>query len=142
MPTLNETRTVPRPRPEVFAYTADFTNIDQWDPGVVSSTRIDNGALKVGSAFTLMVKFGSRELPMVYTITALEKDKRVVLDGVGDKLRAIDDIRFSDADGGTRVDYSADLQFKGVLRFLTPLMGRTLDKVGRKALDGLASQLQ
>lgn len=143
MPVLKEVRTVPKSRSEVFAYTADFSNIETWDPGVTASSRIDQGPLKVGSAFTLMVKFGARQVPMVYTVTMLEPDTRVVLEGVGDKLVAIDDIRFSDvADGGTRIDYSADLQFKGLLKFMAPLMGGVLDKVVKKALDGLAARLQ
>ncbi len=142
MPTLTETRTVPRPRPEVFAYTADFSHISEWDPGITASDRIDSGPLRVGSAFTLMVKFGSRQVPMVYTITSLEPDERVVLEGVGDKLRAVDDIRFRDAGTGTRIDYRADLEFQGVMRFVAPLMGGVLAKVGEKALDGLAARLQ
>jgi carbon monoxide dehydrogenase subunit G len=142
MPTLSETRTVPRPRSEVYAYTADFSNISDWDPGVAASERIGSGPLEVGSAFTLMVKFGPRELPMVYTITELVPDERFVVRGVGDKLIAIDDIRFSDADGGTRIDYSADLEFSGILKLLAPLMGGVLKKVGEKALDGLAAKLQ
>lgn len=142
MPTLKETRTVPRPQSEVFAYVADFANSAEWDPGVAAASRIDSGPLKVGSAFSLMVKFGGRQVPMLYTITALEPESRVVLEGVGDSLVAIDDIRFSAEGGGTRIDYEADLEFKGLLRFAVPFMGGALKKVGEKALDGLASTLQ
>jgi carbon monoxide dehydrogenase subunit G len=141
MPTLTETRTVPRPRPEVFAYAADFTNISEWDPGVASSERIDGGPLRVGSAFALGVRFGGREVPMVYTITEIVPDERVVLEGVGDKLRVVDDIRFTDSGDGTRIDYTAELEFTGVLRFAVPFMGAALKKVGEKALDGLAARL-
>ncbi|MDH3729824.1 MAG: SRPBCC family protein [Acidimicrobiia bacterium] len=142
MPKIQETRTVSRPRSEVFSYVADFANIAQWDPGVTASERIDKGALRVGSSFTLMVRFGSQQLPMVYSITSLTADSCVELEGVGEKLKAIDEIRFSDAAaGGTRIDYSADLRFKGFLRLLSPFMGRTLRKVGGEALDGLVSQL-
>jgi carbon monoxide dehydrogenase subunit G len=126
----------------VFAYTADFANIAEWDPGVVSSERIDSGPLKEGSAFALVVRFGSQQLPMLYTITMLEQDSRVVLEGVGDTLTAIDDLRFTDADGGTRIDYRADLEFRGLLRFAAPFIGGKLRQVGTDALDGLASQLQ
>lgn len=143
MARLQETRTVSRPRSEVFAYTADFANIENWDPGVTASSRIDQGPLKVGSAFTLMVKFGTRQLPMVYTITRLDPDRQVVLRGVGDKLIAVDDIRFADTDGGgTRIDYSADLEFKGILKVAAPFMGGMLAKVGTKALDGLAARFE
>lgn len=142
MPRLEETRTVPKPRSEVFAYVADFSTISEWDPGVVSSERIDSGPLNVGSAFALMVRFGSRQLPMVYTITVLEEDSRIVLEGVGEKLTAVDDIRFSDADAGTRIDYAADLEFQGLLRLVAPLIGGKLRQLGAMALDGLASRLQ
>ena len=142
MPTLTETRTVPRPVAEVFAYTADFSHIEDWDPGVAASSRVDSGPLKVGSAFSLMVRFGGRQVPMLYTITAIEPNSKVVLEGVGDSLVAIDDIRFLSEGEGTRIDYRADLEFKGLLRFAVPLMGGRLKKVGEKALDGLAAQLQ
>jgi len=142
MPKLIETRTVPRPLSEVFAYVADFASSAEWDPGVVAASRVDSGPLKVGSAFTLMVKFGGRQVPMLYTIKLLEPDSRVVIEGVGDSLTAVDEIRFTPDGDGTRIDYTADLEFKGLLRFAVPFMGGALKKVGEKALDGLAAELQ
>lgn len=141
MPQLAETRRVATPLEEAFNYTADFTNIENWDPGVASSRRVDDGELGVGSEFDVMVKFGPSESPMTYKITHYEPHTRVVLEGVGKTLTAIDDIQFAPVDGGTEVSYTADLQFKGFMRFVAPLLGSTLDKVGKKALDGLESQL-
>ena len=141
MAQLIETRRVAAPLEEAFNYTADFTNIENWDPGVATSKRLDEGDLEVGSTFDVMVLFGSRQSPMTYTITHYEPHHRVVLEGTGKTLTAVDDIRFTTIDGGTEVSYTADLEFKGIMSFAAPFLGSTLDKVGKKALDGLASQL-
>ena len=141
MAQLKETRRVAASVEEAFDYTADFNNIQNWDPGVAASRRVDEGELEVGSTFDLMVLFGSRQAPMTYTITHYEPHQRVVLEGTGKTLTAIDDIRFAAVAGGTEISYTADLEFKGLMRFVAPFIGGTLDKVGKKALDGLATKL-
>jgi len=141
MPQLRETRQLSVPIQEAFDYTADFANIENWDPGVAESANTSSGDIGLGSTFDVMVKFGSRETPMTYTITEFDPPNRVVLTGVGESLTAIDDIRFSAIPGGTQVDYTADLEFSGVMRLIVPFMGGVLRKVGVKALDGLENRL-
>jgi hypothetical protein len=51
---LIEQRWVERAQDEVFVYTADFSNIEDWDPGVVSSRRLGQGPVGVGSQFELV----------------------------------------------------------------------------------------
>lgn len=139
---LHETRHIDRPLHEVFALTADFSNAEKWDPGVASSKPMERGAPGVGSRYEVMVLFGSREIPMTYEITVLEQDSRVVLEGRGATITAVDDIRFEERDGGTLVDYTADLKFTNWMRFITPLLASTLTRVGEKALDGLVETLE
>lgn len=139
---LHETRHIDRPLHEVFAFTADFSNAEKWDPGVASSKPMEAGAPGVGSRYEVMVLFGSREIPMTYEITDLEKNSRVVLEGRGATITAVDDIRFEEKDGGTLVDYTADLKFTNWMRFITPLFASALSRVGEKALDGLVETLE
>lgn len=141
MKQLKETRQVAVPVEEAFNYVADFDNIEEWDPGVAESRRVGSGELGVGSEFDVIVSFGPSKSPMRYVITTYEPNQRVVLEGKGDKLTAIDDIRFSAVPGGTKVDYTADLEFNGFMGMIAPLLGGVLDKVGEKALDGLESKL-
>jgi hypothetical protein len=138
---LVEQRWVERAQVEAFLYTADFSNIEDWDPGVVSSRRLGQGPVGVGSQFELEVEFGSGTMPMVYEITQYEPSNRVVLVGRGDKLVAVDEIRFSRHDNMTAIDYSADLTFLNWFRHVTRFIGPSLKKVGTKALDGLAAEL-
>jgi dehydrogenase/reductase SDR family member 12 len=139
---LHETRYIDRPLGEVFAFTADFANAERWDPGVVSSRRVDDGPLGVGAQYEVMVAFGSREFPMMYEISEYDQDARVVLVGKGDALDAVDEIRFGPRDGGTLVDYIADFTFHNWVRFVVPLMSPVLKRVGTKALDGLVVALK
>lgn len=138
---LTEQRWVRRRQREVFEFTADFSNIEKWDPGVVASRMIGDGPVGLGTRFEVEVKFGGGTLPMIYEITGYEPDDRVVLKGSSDKLDAVDEIRFATHDNMTVIDYHADLTFHNFFKYLIPLMGPTLRKVGAKALDGLVEAL-
>lgn len=139
---LEEQRRINRPLEEVFDYTSDFANIEQWDPGVVRSRRLGEGRVGVGTKFEVEAKFGRGTTAMVYEITAYEPHKRVVLEGRGEKLNAIDDIRFRRDGDTTVVDYTADLDFHGLVGLVEPLMRPILKGVGKRALDGLAATLR
>lgn len=139
---LHEIRHIERPLPEVFAFTADFSNAERWDPGVASSKVVAETDAGVGSRYELMVLFGSREIPMAYEITSWEQDSRVVLEGRGATITAVDDIRFEAKDAGTLVDYAADLRLTNWMRFITPLLAPAISRVGEKALDGLVETLE
>ena len=138
---LQETRFIPRLQVDVFDYAADFSNIESWDPGVVSSEMTGVGRVGVGSKFHLVVRFGSSTAPMTYEVTVFERPSHVVLIGTGGRVEAVDDIRFSAEADGTRVDYTADLEFKGLMRYLAPLAKRSIRKMGHSALDGLVAEL-
>ena len=141
MTRLEEQITVRRPIDETFAYTADFTNIENWDPGVEASRRVGNGPVGPGARFDLQVRFGRKALPMTYLITEYDPPNRVTLVGQGDRLTATDTISFETTDGGTLITYVADLDFRGWLGWIEPLIGGKLEKIGRDAVEGLAREL-
>ena len=62
----------PKPPSETFAYLAAFDNIRDWDPSVVSARRLDEGAVRLGSRFEVVVRVGRRELPLRYEIVRFE----------------------------------------------------------------------
>lgn len=138
---LTEQRIVARSQAEAFEYTADFTNIEHWDPGIVGSRKITAGPVALGTRFELDVKLGSSIDSMIYEVTEFDPPHAVVLVGRGDKLDAVDTITFSTRDDATIIDYAADLTFKGPMRFAVPFVRGAIRNVGTKALDGLAAAL-
>jgi carbon monoxide dehydrogenase subunit G len=138
---LQEQRSVNRPQAEVFAYTADFSNIENWDPGVTRSRKVGDEPVGPGTKFDLDVRFGASTIPMVYEISVYEPDERVVLIGKGDKLDAVDEIRFRTEGDQTIIDYSADLTFHNWIKYVVPVLAPMLKRVGTRAVDGLVAAL-
>jgi NAD(P)-dependent dehydrogenase (short-subunit alcohol dehydrogenase family) len=141
MKQLHEVITVPRERAEAFRFTANFGLIDQWDPGVTESEKLTAGPVREGSRFRVVVKAGLGTTEMQYVIKHFEPSRRVVLEGEGDGIHALDDIRFSDVEGGTQIDYTADITLGGAAGKVEFLLGPVLDRVGKKALAGLRKAL-
>ena len=139
---LRETTTTEIALEDAFAYTADFANIEDWDPGVAASAQIGNDPIGIGTAFDVLVAYGSRRIPMVYTIAEYDPPRRVVLKGEGSTLTAVDKIEFAANGEGTEITYTADLTFKRIAKFFTPFMGSKLDEVGLKAVTGLNTALK
>jgi NAD(P)-dependent dehydrogenase (short-subunit alcohol dehydrogenase family) len=141
MKRLHEVIEVPRRREEAFRFTANFGLIEQWDPGVAESEKLSAGPLREGSRFRVVVNSGFGRSEMHYTITRYEPPRRVVLEGVGDAIHAIDEIRFSEVEGGTRIDYTADISLGGAAGKVEFLLGPVLKRVGEKAMAGLKKAL-
>lgn len=126
---------------DAFAFVADFANAMRWDPGVATSERIGDDALGVGARYRLGIRRRGRVVPMEYVVTAFEPRRRVVLSGSGSGVAAIDDIRFSQTDQGTRIDYTADIRLTGLLRLLAPFAGGSFRKIAQDAREGMQRTL-
>jgi carbon monoxide dehydrogenase subunit G len=141
MTILHERIETPLAIDEAFAYVADFANAQEWDPGVVTSERLDEGPVAVGSRFRLGVRLGQRVAPMEYRISVLEPATQVVLVGSGSGVSAVDTIRFERLATGTRIDYTADIRLGGPLRLIQPFLGKAFANIGRDAADGMQRTL-
>ena len=126
---------------EAFAFVADFANSARWDPGVATSARLDNGPVGVGARYQLGIRMSGRVTPMEYEITLLDAPNRVVLEGRGSGVRAVDDITFSATAAGTRIDYVADIRLQGALRWLAPFAGGAFRRIAENARNGMQRAL-
>ncbi len=121
-----------------FDYVADFSRAQEWDPGIPSARRLDDGEIGVGSRFELVSRFGSTEQTIVYELTEYDRPETVTFVGDGKNFRGTDTISFSPAeDGGTRVTYVADLGLKGLAALAVPFLRGRLDEMSDAAVAGL-----
>ncbi len=141
MPILREHIQTSLPIDEAFAFVADFANSKDWDPGVATSSRIDDGPLGVGARFDLGVQMRGRVTPMEYEITTFDSPNRVVLTGSGSGVAAVDDIRFQSTEAGTDIEYIADIRLRGLMRLVEPFVGGAFAEIGRNARDGMQRKL-
>jgi NAD(P)-dependent dehydrogenase (short-subunit alcohol dehydrogenase family)/carbon monoxide dehydrogenase subunit G len=141
MTRLQRTIFVNCPIENAFRYTADFNNIEQWDPGVSASGKLTPGPVGEGTEFRVRVAFGPSSTDMTYVVRTWEPPARVVLEGTGGAIHALDEITFTSKDGGTSICYTAEITLGGIAGLAQPFMGPLLERVGKRAVDGLRDAL-
>ena len=141
MTRLHEQIETTLPPDVAFPFVADFANSSRWDPGVSDSVRLDEGPVRVGARYRLQVRMGGRWTPMEYRVAVFEPIRRVVLNGAGSGVVAIDEIRFEPTGSGTRIDYTADIRLGGLLRLVQPFLGGAFRKIAKDALLGMQRAL-
>lgn len=138
---LRETIFVAASQADAFDYIADFANIEDWDPGVVSASKNGNEPASLGTSFELITVFKGTETPMTYTITEMDRPGRIALTGEGKQLTAVDTLTFTPDGDQTRIDYHAALDFRGLARIGVKFLGKALDQLGKDAVAGLKREL-
>jgi len=134
---LERTITVPGQKADVFAYVADFSNAAEWDPGVDSSTRSEDGPLGVGDRYALVVTFGGRSLKTRYETTAYEPTDLVRFEGGTSRFKSIDTITFTEVDAGIEIGYVADFILSFPLNLAEPFLKGRFNALADEALQGL-----
>lgn len=130
-------------RPEVvFAYLEDFTNAADWDPGVATATRLDDGPIGVGSRFALDLLVAGRTQRWVYEVERHEAPRRVTFATRKDSATGIDDVVVEPRGDGSTVVWDATFRFNGLLgRLVDPVFGLVFQRIAGKAVAGLRTAL-
>lgn len=137
---LNKTVTVDKPVDKVFAYLSDFATTTEWDPGTVQTVRI-SGDGAVGTEYRNTTRFAGRQTQLTYVVDELVPNQRIALRGENKTVIAHDTMTFRTSGSGTEVTYTADFTFKGLTRFLAPLLKPALNRLGDRAEVGMRDAL-
>ena len=138
---LQRTVETPAAPAAVFAYLSDFTTTDEWDPGTVQTVLV-SGDGGVGTTYRNTSKFMGRQTELTYEVVEHRPDTRFALRGENSSVIANDTMEIEPGTGGgSRVTYTADFTFKGVGRFVAPLLAPALRKLGDDAETGLREAL-
>jgi carbon monoxide dehydrogenase subunit G len=124
----------------VFAYLSDFTNTNEWDPGTVRTVLV-SGDGGVGTTYLNTSKFLGRETELTYEVVTHQPDSVFALHGENSSVIAQDTMEIEPDGFASRVTYTADFQFKGLSRFIAPLLSPALKKLGDEAEAGLRKAL-
>ncbi len=132
--------TVEKPLEQVFAYLADFTTTTEWDPGTVRTVRT-SGDGQFGTEYHNTSTFAGRQTDLTYVVVDLVPNRHISLRGENKTVIANDTMTFRRDGGNTEVTYTADFTFKGITRFIAPLMKPAFTRLGNEAETGMASAL-
>ncbi|QBR92242.1 SRPBCC family protein [Nocardioides euryhalodurans] len=124
----------------VFDYLSDFTRTTEWDPGTVSTVRVE-GDGGVGTVYDNVSEFNGRKTELRYTVVDHVPHALVRLRGENKTVTAIDTMEIAAVGDGSSVTYTADFTFKGVAKLVTPFLGGAFKKLGDEAEQGLREAL-
>jgi hypothetical protein len=125
---------------QAFAYLADFTTTNQWDPGTVRTTRL-SGDGGVGTRYRNVSRFLGRETELDYVVTALEPGRLLRLRGENASVASEDEMRFATEAGRTTVTYRATLRLKGFRVLTAPVVALAFRRLAHEAENGLRTAL-
>lgn len=122
-----------------FAFMADLTNFERWDPGVVRAEQVAGTRPGPDATYDVTVK-GMRR-PLRYDTVEYEAPTRVVVLARSRLLTSRDAITVEPDGDGSVVTYHARLTLNGPLRIADSLVARSFTRIAERAADGLVQAL-
>lgn len=132
--TLDESIKVERPRNEVFAYVADFSRVEEWDPSIARASRLTAGAPGVGSEYQVEMKMGPT---LHYQIVAFEPNSQIRMQVRGRFFTSEEEIRLRTDGGCTCLRYVAKFNFSAPLSMFKRWIPTVTGRFGQAAMAGL-----
>lgn len=138
--TIERVVTVDRPLETVFTYLSDLENTTDWDPGTVSTVKVE-GDGGIGTTYRNTSSLGGRETELEYVVQQFEPGRLLELRGENKTVNALGTLTFRPRGDGTEVTYRAEVEFKGVTRLLEPLFKSQFKKLGDDTEERLRNVL-
>ena len=123
-------------------FTVKPTHAEEWDPGTVSCTRLDDGPIRVGSRFHNESKIAGVSTELTYELVTLDADK-VVLRGENDSATSTDTISVVELPrgAGSEITYEAVIEAKGLGKLAEPLMKLVFERIGSETEEKMTEVL-
>ena len=117
---------IDRAAEDVYAYASTYSTWPEWRGGVSEAEQLTNGPVGVGTRIRGGGKLLGRPVGIVIEVTTLEPGSRFAYRGAAGPLRTHNIVTFESVAGGTQVTWTDDVELRGILGLLEPLMGRTV----------------
>lgn len=127
---------------EAFALIADFRNLAQWDPGVISSAQTSGDGVELGATYDVEVPIGRGTSILTYEITHVTPNRLLRVVGEDRRFRSVDVIEVEPTADGSIITYDATLTLKGALSFANRFLDRPFRRIGDAAAEGLAKVVE
>lgn len=129
------------PPPDVvFAYLADFTTTEQWDAGTVRTVRV-SGDGGVGTRYENTSRFVGKTTHLAYLVTDFQPGRSIRLRGENDSVITRDTITVDPRQRGCMVTYRVDIAFRGLLKWVEPLLRPAVANLLDEGEQGIRREL-
>ena len=119
-----------------FELLADMTDLDQWNPNVTSSRRIEGDRLEAGSRYESLIVRGPMRMKAVSTLVEVEPDRRVRYEGAISVFWSVDELMFETSSQGCLITFSNESKGPAWLRPFEPLLDAAFQPQARRAVRG------
>jgi uncharacterized protein YndB with AHSA1/START domain len=113
-----------RPVEEVFDVVADERNEPRYNPRLLWVEKISSGSIGRGTQFRAATKTMGRPVEMTIEFTDYERPRRLASSTHMPTMEIQGALTFEPVPAGTRMRWAWELQPRGALRLLTPLITR------------------
>lgn len=137
---VQRTITVRKPIDVVADYLRDFARTEEWDPGTVSCTRLDEGPLHVGARWRNVSRFKGKETELTYELTRLEPEHLVFV-GKNKTATSTDDLTLASTTDGTVITYRATIVFNGLAKLADPFLKREFERLGDAVVGAMTEKV-
>lgn len=138
---FDETFTTRADPEAAFSFLTDFRNLPAWDPSITRVDKLDRGAVKKGSRFTVAMTFLGLPSTLDYSVREFTPGKRAVLVGTSLAATATDTVVITPVRSGLRVQWKAEIAFWGPLALLDPLFAWIFGSSVSAAVKNLKREL-
>ena len=127
MPKISGSIEIRRPVEEVFDFVADETNEPRYNDEMVHCEKVSPGPVGVGTSYEAVLDVRGRTTPMIIEVTDIDRPERLASRSRVPTMDIYGALVFEPIADGTRMSWEWDLQPRGPLRLVGPLvtfMGR------------------
>lgn len=141
MPRYTVTVRCPLSPADAFAYMADLTNIEQWDPGVAQVLQVTGNGPSLGAEYDVDVRRPVGVLTLRYCVMSFDAPRCVVAHARSSAFTSVDTMTVDADENGSTVTYEAVLTLNGLLGLANPFLGIAFRVIGDRAAAGLVDAL-
>jgi carbon monoxide dehydrogenase subunit G len=116
-----------RPTEEVFDFVADERNEPRYNPHMRRAERISDGPIGLGTRFRAEIVSMGRTVEMIIEFTGYDRPRRLASSTHMSSMDTHGGLTFDPVPEGTRMRWTWDVEPRGILRLMRPLvawMGR------------------
>jgi len=127
--TAIETSTViNRPVGEVFGFATDIGHLAEWAGPVTEARQTSDGPVGVGSTQARVTQLLGRRIESNYEVTEYQPTSRYSAKTTSGPVPIEEHLSFAAAEGGTRVNLTAEVEATGFFKLAAPILTRIIQR--------------
>jgi hypothetical protein len=111
-----------RPVESVFDFVADERNEPRYNPRMLTAQPLSDAPIGLGTRFRAELKTMRRTMPMTIEFIGFDRPRRLASATHSSMMTTVGALTFEPAPEGTRMRWSWDVQPRGLLRLMLPIV--------------------